>query len=142
MNFDELTSKVECEQLLARLCLALDRGDNAQAADFFTEDAVLIMPNGEAVGPAVRKVLEGRSATVFTRHILTNTVISQTSAEAADAQAYLTVYRVSGKADDVLPRRLPATPQTLGDWKIQLRKAATGWKISRYEAAEVLAPAN
>jgi hypothetical protein len=141
MSIDEIICKLECHDLLVKLASALDRGANDEAADFFSDDGVLVTPNGESVGPAVRQALAKRPANIITRHIFTNAIINPIDTQSAEGHAYILVYRVSREANDVLPRRLPSTPQGAGDWRIGFRKTATGWKISRYEAIPTMAPA-
>src|SRR5579864_460652 len=96
MSIDELICKLECQDVLVNLASALDRGANAEAAAFFADDGLLIMPDGESTGaPAIRERLMQRPAHIATRHILTNIIVRPIDATTAEGQAYIVVYRVT-----------------------------------------------
>jgi ketosteroid isomerase-like protein len=141
MTVDELICKQSCNDLMAELASALDRGDNAAAADCFTHDATMVMPTGEFSGEAVREALARRPAHIVTRHIYTNVIIRPMDAATAEGSAYLLVYRVPRGADGQPSSRLPNTPQAAGDWRLRFRRTPGGWKLSRYEAVVTLTPA-
>jgi hypothetical protein len=141
MNDDDLACTIACQDVLGRLSWALDTGANSAAAELFTDDATLVTPAGELAGPAVREFMEGRSSAVATRHIMTNLVVNRTGPDTAEAISYLIVYRVP--RDAAGPSRvLPPTPQAFGEWKINLRKTPAGWRLTRYEAVPMMAPAD
>ncbi|MXO60671.1 hypothetical protein GRI89_14090 [Altererythrobacter salegens] len=141
-TIDDLACKIECSDLLVRLCSALDEGRNQDAAGMFTVDACIHTPGGEVLeGSAAHGFLERRPASIATRHIMSNLLVTPTGVGAATATAYILVYRVPRSEGDTLPRVLPGTPQAAGDWSIDLTKTASGWKISRYAASPVLEPA-
>jgi hypothetical protein len=141
MNLSEIADKLECQDLLVRLCSALDVGDNTKAATMLAENATVVAPTGPVSGEAARQVFLSRPPTIVTRHVLTNLLVTLTGPDTATADAYIIVYRVPREAQDVPPRRLPATPQAAGDWKIKFKKTVQGWRISHYEAIPVLVPA-
>jgi hypothetical protein len=141
MNLGEIGDKLECQDLLVRFCTALDSGDNAKAAAMLADDAIAVTPTGELSGAAARKMVESRPTAIITRHVMTNQIVTLTGANSASAAAYILVYRVPREPNDVVPRRLPATPQAAGDWKLEFKKTTAGWRISRYEAVPVMVPA-
>lgn len=142
MTLDELICKVACQDMLVRFCDALD-GGGASPADFFTEDASMVIPTGETVrGDEILGVLAKRpTATIATRHIMTNVLIDPVAADRARAAATILVYRVPRQDPDVLPRALPSTPQAVGAWNLELAKSGQEWKISHYAATPILEPA-
>lgn len=142
MSIEDLTCKLACNDLLVRLCTALDSGDNDAAADCFAEDAVLELPAGEKRGPEVRAVLNARPASVTTRHVMTNVIVEPEGEACARGAGYILVYRVPTAADSARPLALPATPQAAGDWRISFVDTPRGWRISRYSASEVMVPAD
>ena len=124
-----IVRELECQKALSLLCSALDRGDNAEAAGFFTDDAVIVAPNGqELAGPAARKFVLGRSAAIITRHLLTNVLVTLDGSERAHAEAYVHVYRVH--------REEPSKPssQSVGELSVDFRMTDVGWRVSRYRA--------
>ena len=141
MNIEELSCKIECQDVLAALCAALDEGRNDDAADLFTDDAVLVLPIGEKKGPEVRAALNARPATITTRHLMTNVAVDVKSADGAFATAYILVYRTTVDPGAPGPHPLPETPQAAGDWNIDLRKTPDGWRICRYAAIEKMVAA-
>ncbi|WP_066554671.1 nuclear transport factor 2 family protein [Croceicoccus bisphenolivorans] len=141
MNIEDLSCKIGCQDALVALCSALDAGDNDAAADLFTDDGVLILPTGEKRGAEVRAALNARSSTITTCHIMTNVLVTPRSATEASAAATITVYRVQTEGNASASLTLPETPQAIGEWGIDLRLTPDGWRISRYTAAERMAPA-
>lgn len=141
MSNDDLICKLECHDVFVKLASALDRGANSEAADFFTDDGTLVMPDGEATGPAVRERLLKRPSHIITRHLLTNVIIKPIDPTTAEGRAYILVYRVTRGADAAAAHRLPNTPAAAGDWIVSFRKTVAGWRISRYEAVPIFTAA-
>lgn len=139
MSIENLMCRAECEDLLHRFAYLLDSGSNSEAADLFTDEATLRRPDGEYSGPAIRALIEQRPATVVTRHILTNLSVTRMDARTATASAYCLVYRVDGRADDVLPREMPDGPTAAGDWKVDFRLTEGGWRMASWELLMKLA---
>jgi SnoaL-like domain len=139
VNFDEIACKVECHDLLVRLCSALDSGANPDAADLFVADATLVLATGaEVCGPDIRGHLLARSSEIVTRHLLTNVLVTPHSGDRATADASILVYRV-GRDGDVLPRVLPTTPQGVGEWHVEFRRTPLGWRLGRLATVSLLA---
>lgn len=142
MTIDDLACKVACHDMLARFCAALDGGGTTPATDFFTDDASMVTPNGDTVRGAEVKAFVARrpTASVATRHIMTNVLIEPVGPGRAKAAATILVYRVPRQDPDLLPRALPPTPQAIGEWTLELAKAGPAWAISHYVATTVLEP--
>jgi hypothetical protein len=138
---DDIACKVECSDILARLAWALDRGESAEAAGYFTDDAALVTPAGTTRGADIRKAMDARPASVVTRHLILNLVVDRTGPDTAKALSQLIMYRLTAQEDPKTPMVLPASPQALGEWRIDLRKTDAGWRISRYEAVGTAAAA-
>src|SRR3974390_2707962 len=140
MSSDELACKMACHDLMTSLAWALDHGENAEAADLFADDGVIVQPDRSDSGPNARGLLMKRSSEIVTHHILTNASVRLIDGTTAEGRAYVMVYRAPAKPD-ALPRALPQTPQGVGHWLMQFRKTKEGWRISRMETLPRLAPA-
>lgn len=141
MTLEDLACKLACQDMLVRFCEALDGGGGA--ADYFTDDASMLTPTGETVqGADVKALVASRpTATIATRHIMSNVLVEPAGADRAKATATILVYRTPRQDPDVLPRPLPSTPQAVGEWSLELERRSGGWKIGRYAAVSVLEPA-
>ena len=138
MSDEQLSSKLECQDLLFRFGAALDRGANADAADLFAEGARLGAPDGTfAEGDAVREALMKRPSTLVTRHLVTNLVVTPTGPDTADGIAYVMNYRVMSEDRDNTPHPLPESPGGVGEWRLAFRKTAAGWRLSSLETVPV-----
>lgn len=141
MTLDDISCKIACTDLMVRLCDLLDKGENVAAAGLFSEEAELLAPNGNVLrGAEVRAFLENRSPAIATRHVLSNVLITPGGPDTATVRAYILVYRVPRQEPDALPRALPATPQAVGDWDMDLVRTSNGWRIRRFSALPVLEP--
>jgi SnoaL-like domain len=141
MAVDEILAKAECQDLLYRFGSALDRAAHDEAADMFAPDGVAVRPDGESIsGAAVREMLLNRPTDIVTRHFLSNVSVTATGDDAVEAFAYVLVYRVPLPEGGTLPLPIPDTPQGVGDWRVQFRRATDGWRISRWQATPTFAP--
>jgi len=134
MNLDELTCKVECQELVARYFILLDRGPRAELPNLFTDDPKFITPDGNVTeGGAVHGLLTHMPENFVPVHLAVNVVITPAGPDAAEGLCYGVAYNMFGKADDVLPRKMPNTPNRIGKIDFRFRKTAKGWRISQFK---------
>ena len=137
-ELEKLSCKTACQDLLSSLCVALDAHDSDRAIKLFSNDAILVTKGGELRGEAARSALRNRPQDVLTRHIISNVLITPITSTAAVGEAYCILYSVR-RTDgiDNVPA-LPATPQALGEFRLEFQQNEDGWKLSRYESVPVL----
>ena len=140
VSLDQLAAKADCGDLLYRFASALDRTAHEEAADMFADDGVAVRPDGaELSGQAVREMLLSRPTDIMTVHVLSNLVVTSTGTDTAEGLAYVVAYRAPRPAGQALPLPLPAAPHGVGDWRVQFRRTAAGWRLSRWQATAILA---
>jgi hypothetical protein len=131
MSLDELTAKLDCQDVINRFLGALDTRANADAASLMTSDGVIVIPDGELAGAELRESLLHR--TYVSRHVITNTVMTCLDAKTVQCQAYVMTYNVQPRPDEKPPWPMPPGPAAAGNWTILLVKGDEGWRISRIE---------
>jgi hypothetical protein len=135
MNNPENLSLVSAAgQTVIRMYHALDRSDYAGVSRCFMPDGIW-----ERAGNALRgqqqilASLSQRSATLFTRHYVTNFIVLEHSGAVARAAFSLTVYRSDKGAPPTLPVA-PAVPAMLADVECELACTEGGdWLIQRLD---------
>jgi len=135
MTLEELSCKLECQDLIIRYFVMLDSGPRATIPDLlFTEDGTMVGPgNNVAEGAALRERFAQLPKEFVPVHPTMNILITPTGPNTADGTAYVVAYNIFGKVDDVLPRPMPTTPNRVGIVQFQFRNTASGWRISQFK---------
>ncbi len=121
-----------CTDLIMRFAERSDARDADALAAMFTEDGVFArptLPDKPYVGRAV--ILEGfraRPATLLTRHIVTNVIVTPVSADQATAESYILLYTAQQPEGAALP--VPANPkQLIGNFRDTIVRDGGAWKF-------------
>lgn len=133
-NPERLYPAYAAEQTVMRMYHALDRGDYSAAAGCFMPDGS--WERGDIALQGQQQILASlnqRSATLFTRHYVSNFVVLELGGPLAKVAFALTVYR----SDTGVPPTLPvagAVPAMLADVACELACSDDGnWLIKRLQ---------
>jgi len=128
---DRLLAERECGRLIIDFARRLDLGEPASVAELFTPDGVWEWPGGDrrvAGRDALRRYFGARPADRLSRRLMTNILVTLTSATTAAATSYLTTYRVDGYSGGMLPPRLPVN---VGHYEDTFTKVDGTWLLAR-----------
>jgi hypothetical protein len=128
-TLEDLICKSDCRELIIKMNAALDTQDEALFDSVMTEDARRFYGN-EKEGTLLRGFMRKLPAGFFPTHLLNNIMITPTGPDTAEGSCYGTAYNILGRADDALPRPMPATPSRVGKSSFKFRKTADGWRIA------------
>jgi hypothetical protein len=120
-----------CERLIIEFVRRLDLGDPGSVAGLFTPDGVWEWPHGgrRVEGrDALHRYFASRPADRLSRRMMTNILVTVTSATTATATSYLTTYRVDGYTGGMLPPQLPVN---LGHYDDSFRAVDGTWLLER-----------
>jgi ketosteroid isomerase-like protein len=128
-----------CRETVLRAAAAVDTGDARGLADLFTEDAVLLRPNGEALHgrAAIFDAYANRPAGRITRHLVTGTWVDLLAGGQARATSFVLLWS-GDAARPQSPSGRPADKQVVGEFHDLLVHTATGWRIARRDARFIL----
>ena len=135
MNNPESSSLVVAAgQTVVRMYHALDRSDYPGVSRCFTPDGIWERSGNALHGQQqILASLNQRSATLFTRHYVTNFVVLKQSGSVAKAAFSLIVYRSDKGAPPTLPVDRPV-PAMLADVECELACDERGnWLITRLD---------
>lgn len=123
----------ECERVFLEIARLTDLGPHHAIADFFTEDGELDRDGTVSRGrAALLDLYAKRPASLLTRHLISNVMVSPLSSGQAVCHAYATVYRF--RASDGTSPVTPVIcqgPESIAEYEDQMIKSDDGWKISR-----------
>lgn len=126
-----LIAERACERLIIDFVWRLDVGEPGSVADLFTPDGVWEWPAGdrriEGRG-ALRRYFGSRPPDRLSRRLMTNILVTITSATTASATSYLTTYRVDGYHGGMVAPRLPVN---IGHYEDSFRQADGAWRLVR-----------
>lgn len=111
--------------------IAADHGDVEGFVNCFAEDGIVSVPGSpDFVGhTAIRASIVALGALGVTyRHIVTNSLITVDSTDAAHGICYLLTFNSSAPADPTGSRPIEA-PGTVGEYVDQFVRTAAGWRI-------------
>jgi uncharacterized protein (TIGR02246 family) len=139
-DIDRAAIRQACSDLVLNAVACMDFQHPGGLAELFTEDGVLVRPNGQLLQgrDAIRLAYEQRPADRITRHLVTNTRVEVDSAREAHALSYVLLWGGS-TADATGPQGRGARgAQVLGEFDDRFVLTAQGWRIARREARFVL----
>jgi hypothetical protein len=137
MTADELdplsriVAERECERLIIDFVRRLDLGEPGSVAELFTADGVWEWPDGNRRiegRDALRRYFGSRPADRLSRRMMTNILVSLTSATTAGAISYLVTYRVDGYAGGMVAPRLPVN---IGHYEDAFANVDGTWLLAR-----------
>jgi SnoaL-like protein len=126
-----LIAERECERLVIDFVCRLDMGEPGSVAELFTPDGVWEWPAGNRRvegRDALRRYFRSRPPDRLSRRLMTNILVTLTSATTATATSYLTTYRVDGYQGGMVPPRLPVN---IGHYEDTFRKIDSTWLLAR-----------
>lgn len=131
-----------CRTLIETSVRHVDAGDAQAFAALFTEDAVLVRPNGSLLEgrAAIQAAYAQRAADRVTRHLVANVAVTLEADGRARAHSDVLLWTAStpDAADPVFGRRADAR-QLVGEFDDQLVKDAEGeWRLQRRQARFVM----
>jgi hypothetical protein len=128
---DRLIAERECERLIIDFVRRLDLGEPGSVAELFTPDGTWEWPDGRRRvegRDALRRYFGSRPADRLSRRMMTNILVTLTSATTAFATSYLASYRVDGYAGGMLPPQLPVN---IGHYEDTFSKTDGKWLLTR-----------
>lgn len=131
-----------CRTLIETSVRHVDAGAAQAFAALFTEDAVLVRPNGSQLEgrSAIQAAYAQRAADRITRHLVANVAVTLEADGRARAHSDVLLWTAStpDEADPVFGRRADAR-QLVGEFDDQLVKDAGGeWRLQRRQARFVM----
>jgi 3-phenylpropionate/cinnamic acid dioxygenase small subunit len=122
-----------CERLLLELADLTDHGPYDQIAELFTEDGEFDRDGTVVSGrEALRDLYAERPASLMTRHMVSNVIVTMVSEREATSQAYATVYRYrSSEAAKPVPPVVCHGPESVAEYQDHLVRTPEGWKLRR-----------
>ncbi|HWU24932.1 MAG TPA: nuclear transport factor 2 family protein [Rhizomicrobium sp.] len=133
MTLDEMTCKLECHDLIVRYFTIIDTGPRSNIKDVFSEDGRIMTLGGDGgVDPVA--AFNGLSPEFVPIHATSNILVTPTGPDTAVGEAYVTAFNMFGKVDDILPRKMPPTPNRIGKILFEFRKTPVGWRIYRFKS--------
>jgi len=131
---EELSCRLECQNLLINFFGALDRRDQALWASTLTDDAKQHSPRhpGGALDMKKHWAMVSAKTDFFPTHIITNIVITPTGPDTAEGNMHGTAWNTFGSSTDTLPRPMLDRPSRIGLTKVKFRKTDKGWRISDF----------
>ncbi len=128
---DRLLAERECERLITEFVRRLDLGEPGSVADLFTPGGIWEWPDGDRRvegRDALRLYFGSRPADRLSRRLMTNILVTLTSATTASATSYLVTYRVDGYTGGMLP---PPLPVNIGHYEDTFSKTGGKWLLAR-----------
>lgn len=137
----ESLARLACREVIEQSAIHLDGGNLDAFCELFSEDAVLVRPNGAALRgrDAIRQSYASRPATRITRHLVTNVMVELLQDNHALARSYVLLW--SGSTDDPVTDwgRAAHPRQVVGEFEDCLLRMADGrWRIQQRRARFVL----
>lgn len=122
-----------CERLLLQLAHLTDHGPHDAIAELFTDDGEFDRDGTVVRGrQALRDMYAKRPASLMTRHMVSNVMVTVLSEDEVSCQAYATVYRFrSQDGTKPVPPVVCEGPESVAEYHDRLVRAADGWKIQQ-----------
>lgn len=120
-----------CMRLQTAYAIAADQGDVDSFVNCFSEDGAVSVPGSPTFSghEAIRaSIVALGSLGVTYRHVITNSLVTVDSFDAAHGICYLLTFNSSAPADDVGSRPIEA-PGTVGEYVDEFVRTPAGWRI-------------
>ncbi|MFJ8532921.1 nuclear transport factor 2 family protein [Streptomyces sp. NPDC093591] len=128
---EHLLAERACERIVVDFVHRLDLGEPSSVAELFAEDGTWEWPAGERLVQgrgALRAYFGSRPADRLSRRLMSNILVTVTSADTATATSYFTTYRVDGHEGGLIP---PGPPVQVGHYEDTFRRSPDGiWLLS------------
>ncbi|GLQ55175.1 nuclear transport factor 2 family protein [Devosia nitrariae] len=122
-------TRLECAWLATAAYSLMDQGLYEETADLFSPDAVWVRGGVPVAGQeAILSALRQRPATDLSRHIVTNVLVRDITADSARATAVFMPLRGPVNEDGTVPLN---GINSVGDLEFEFSRQPNGWKISR-----------
>lgn len=123
----------ECERAFLQIARFTDQGPHHAIAQFFTEDGEFDRDGTVLRGrAALLDLYAKRPASLMTRHLVSNVIVSPLSNEQAVCHAYATIYRFrTADGSSPVPPVTCEGPESIAEYEDQMVKTDDGWKVSR-----------
>ena len=128
---ERLSIQRECERVEVAMMRAVDTGEYALAASFFSDDAHLDLGTPIEGRDAIARWLSERPAELRSRHVLTNIVIDVLDDTRASGTSYLTLYRHLGPESLYSGPVLRSNVAAVGDYTTEFEREGDSWLIRR-----------
>ncbi|WP_235823553.1 nuclear transport factor 2 family protein [Azohydromonas sediminis] len=140
MDAEQLAAAQACRDVVVASAHAVDARDFDAFAALFTDDAVLVRPNGDALHgrAAILAAYRQRDPARLTRHVIGSHAVELLDANTARSRCYVVVW--GGNANDApTPQGRPAdATHMVGEFADELARTAAGWRIRRRDASFAL----
>lgn len=142
MNVDSHALAVEsaCKNLVAQAAFLTDRQDHEAFVQCFAVNGELTRPGGQPlVGrDAILASYRGRPADRITRHLVTNTFMTEIGPDYARAISYVLLWSTSTEQPEEAFGRKANARQVLGEFNDRFELTDEGWRIAQREASFVM----
>lgn len=119
----------DCAWLAIAAYSLMDQGKYEETAALFTTDAVWVRGGVPVTGrDAILAALHKRPATELSRHLVSNVLVQEITAETARATAVFVPLRGPLRDDGTV--QMPGL-SSAGDLEFEFRRESHGWRISR-----------
>jgi hypothetical protein len=119
----------DCAWLAIAAYSLMDLGKYEETASLFTSDAVWVRGGVPVTGrDAILAALHKRPATDLSRHLVTNVLVQDVTAQSARATAVFVPLRGPLRPDGTVEM---TGLSSVGDLEFEFRREAQGWRISR-----------
>jgi len=137
---EQLAAQALCRDLVARTAYFTDQQNHEAFAGLFTEDAQLARPGGAWLNGRAEILASYRAkpADRITRHLVSNTVFSDTQAGSAQAVSYVLLWSTTADAAPEAFGRKANARQVLGEFHDSFVKTEQGWRIAKREAVFIM----
>lgn len=137
MDAEQLAAAQACRDVVVASAHTVDARDFDAFAALFTDDAVLVRPNGDTLRgrDAILAAYRQRDPARLTRHVIGSHAVELVDACTARSRCYVIVW--GGHADDTpTPQGRPAdATQMVGEFADELVRTDAGWRIRRRDAS-------
>lgn len=123
----------ECERVFMEIARLTDHGPQNAIAQIFTDDGEFDRDGTVLRGrAALLDLYAKRPASLMTRHLVSNVIVSLLSNERAVCHAYATVYRFrTADGSSPVPPVTCEGPESIVEYEDQMVRTDEGWKVGR-----------
>lgn len=138
---DDLTrmlAEQDCRNVLIDYCAAFDARQGDVVASLFAKDAHWSRPGQPHVegSAAIGQMASAVPENVVITHVLSNIRVRVIDGDSATSRSLFTVYSA---VDGIAPQGM--APSLVGEYRDQLRRTASGWRIANRDSRYLARPA-